>query len=456
VTDDLRYGDRLSTVLRAIRELGLLTSHSARSLGQFKARVTGAGLFMSQRDVRPKRFGNIGVLAAVIVTVFAGFLAFGIDVGYLLMIRTELQVAADAGALAGVGCLLESPGKARQAATGYAQLNMTRRANFVVEPGQDIALGKWDLDTAQFTPLADANAASANAVRVTCRLSEARNNAPGLIFGRLFGLNLVPLEATATARVTASRCGLVIGLDKFTMSGSSWIDSYASADGPYDPATASHNGDACSNTTIKMSGSSAIYGDAHPGPGCIVDSSSSIGVLGNEEPLQEPLVLPPVDPGDAAVNNNNLTIPLSDEGEEPLSGGEFNLSGGDHVQLSPGTYYFSKMTLSGGSSISIVGPTKIYVTGDVSLSGGSVANLTQLPINLQLYPMGSKCVISGGSQFHGAVYAPTAKVERSGDSDYYGMIVGRELVLSGGGGIHVDESLPMLTSAGSSRVYLVD
>jgi hypothetical protein len=101
--------------------------------------------------------------------------------------------------------------------------------------------------------------------------------------------------------------------------------------------------------------------------------------------------------------------------------------------------------------VRISGPTVIYVTGDCSLSGGSLANLTFLPKNLQWYPMGSKCAISGDSAFYGAVYGPTAKIERSGESDYYGSIIGGELVLSGSGGIHADESLDSQSLEGGPR-----
>ena len=117
------------------------------------------------------------------------------------------------------------------------------------------------------------------------------------------------------------------------------------------------------------------------------------------------------------------------------------MSGGDHADLPPGTYYFSKFTLSGGSWVVISGPTKIYTTSDFTLSGGSLANTTQIPANLQIYPMGAKCVISGGSDLYAVVFAPTAKVERSGESHYFGSIVGYELVLSGSGGVHADRHL---------------
>jgi hypothetical protein len=205
-----------------------------------------------------------------------------------------------------------------------------------------------------------------------------------------------------------------------------------------------------------MSGSSAIYGNGHPGKGKQVNSSSSIGVVGNTEPLETPLSFPPANPGNASTVNNNDSIPLSDDGIQPLrSSGEFKLSGGDGVSLPAGTYYFNKMSLSGGSTVRIHGPTKIFVVGDCSLSGGSVANVTTLPKNLKLFPMGSNCTISGDSAFFGAVYAPNAKVERSGSSDFYGSIIAGELVLSGSGGIHADLSLDDQSSDGGLRSVIL-
>jgi hypothetical protein len=223
------------------------------------------------------------------------------------------------------------------------------------------------------------------------------------------------------------------------------------------PGTAGENGHVCSNGEIKLSGSSAIYGNAHPGPGKQVVSSSSIGVTGSTDPLAEVLSFPPADPGNAPYINDNGRIPNSVGGAKPLSGSEFKLSGGDHVDLPPGTYYFSKMTLSGGSTVGISGKTVIYVTGDCSLSGGSLANQTFLPMNLELYPLGSKCVISGGSELYAVIYGPTAKVERSSDSGFYGSIVSYELVLSGSGGIHADESISSENlDSGPSRAVLVE
>ena len=408
-----------------------------------------------KKGKRLRRQGSIVILTALLLVVTIAFLAFCVDFGYLVVTESELQNAADAAATSGAKALSSGRTPAISAAKTWAAKNTAALQNVAITD-VDVEIGRWDDVTASFTVIPASSVQTPNAVRVTCRRTADRGNALKLFFAPLLGSSNADLSVSSTARIKSSRCGLIIGLAKVTMSGSSHTDSYRSENGAYNSATANQNGHVCSNGDITMSGSAAIYGNGHPGPGQKVKSSSSIGVSGNSDPLEQKLSFPPADPGNASSVNNNKSIPISDLGKQPLnSKGQFTLSGGDGVALPPGTYYFSSMTLSGGSIIRIGGPTKIFVTGNCSLSGGSVANLAFLPKNFELYPMGSTCTISGDSAFYGVVYGPTAKIDRSGDSDFYGSIVGGELVLSGSGGIHADESLDSQPTNGLRRATLV-
>ncbi len=411
-----------------------------------------------KRSTHKQRQGAITVLAAIFLVVVLAFLAFSIDFGYITVTASELQNAADAGALSGARALSQGRDAAIAAAQLWASKNLAAGKSVATIASEDVEIGVWDDTTAAFTVLAAGSSNTPNAVRLTCRRTSTRGNPLNLFFAPVVGTSSTDLVTTATARVKTSRCGLIIGLSGVSMSGGSHTDSYNAENGPYDAAAPQTNGHVCSNGDIAMSGSSAINGDAHPGNGYQVKSSSSIGVLGQTSPLSKSLTYSPTDPGDTATNNNNSSIPLSQNNKKALNSKlDFSLSGGDSVNLPPGKYYFNKMTLSGGSSIKISGPTEIFVNGEVSLSGGSIANLTMLPKNLQLFPMGSKCVISGDSQFYGVVYGPTAKVERSGDSDFHGAIIAGQLVLSGGGGIHADESLDsQLLKGGSQGAKLLE
>ena len=258
----------------------------------------------------------------------------------------------------------------------------------------------------------------------------------------MFGKDTTDATVTATAQVKPGGCGLFIGINKVTISGGSFTDSYDSGSGPYDPAAAGNQGHVCSDGSISLSGSSYVDGNALPGQGSTVSTSSSSYVTGSRNPRDEPLNLPPVDFGTSPFVNNNLNIPMSDGGANPLNGTKFGLSGGDHATLPPGTYYFSEFVLSGGSSITVTGPTVIYCTGKFVCSGGSIANTTMLPANLQVFCTGDKVDISGGSHFFGTVYAPSSKIVRSSGSGHvFGSLIGIELTLSGGGGAHADTAL---------------
>ncbi len=405
------------------------------------------------------RRGGVLVLTAVLLTVLLGFVSFTVDVGYIVLWRTKCQVAADGAALAAAQDLQKgssSPTTSRNTAIEVSGLNFPEG----IPNGtwaQDVVFGTWDIKLATFTPLSGAAESQANAVQVTCSRSADRSNALALFFAPVLGCQQTNTSASAIARIKPSRCGLINGLTSITMSGSSYTDSYQSANGSYGNQTPGNNGHVCSNGDITMSGSAAIHGDAHFGIGKRLVSSGSSRVTGTKNALTNALSYPAASPGDASWNNWNSHIPLSDRGKTPLnSNKEFTLSGNDGVTLPPGTYYFSKLSLSGSSSIRINGPTTIYVTGDVALSGGTFANSTFLPKNLQLFPMGSKCDLSGNSELYAAVYGPTTEIIRSGTADFYGAIVGSKVTMSGGGGIHADESLDIPTlNAASSRTVLV-
>jgi len=412
----------------------------------------GQAAATSRLRPRPRR-GAVLVLVAVLLIVLMAFLAFSIDLGYVAVAQAQLQTAADAGALAGARGLTNCcPSTALSEAQRAAQLNSVYHTAVSVDSSQDLVLGTWDSSSSTFTAVSAAQQSSANAIQVTCHLSSARGNALSLFFARALGVNTQDVTATAVAQSTHMQCGPFIGLDFVNISGGSYTDSYDSSSGSYSAHSAGQKGTVCSNATISLSGGlTVVHGDAHPGPGYSDTMTGGSSVTGSTAALTKAMVEPAVDPGDAATVNNNSHIPLSARGKQLLdSHGNFTLSGGDSVSLPPGTYYFATLTLSGGSPLTITGKTLIYVTGKVDTSGGSMDNTSQIPSNLQLYPMGTTCVLSGASQTYAVIYGPTADITRSGGtSDFFGTMVGKSLTLSGGGGLHADTAVSGVS--GSSR-----
>jgi Flp pilus assembly protein TadG len=404
-----------------------------------------------------RRRGNILVLSAFLLVVLLVLIALSADIGYMYSVKARLQNAADAGACAGAVATPEGSEAARAAAIEFAEKNQLYPGEFTVG-NADVELGTWDEATATFTKLEGLNEDGASVVRVVCRRTKAGGNEVPLFFGHLLGSDYTDIVATATARYKTSQCGMIIGLNGVSLSGSSYVDAYRADEGAYVPGSAGLDGHVCSNGDINVSVSAAIYGDAHPGPDHAVTDTSSIGVAGNTQPLKEELSFPAIDPGDAATNNDNDQIPNTPFGVPPITAsGDFSLFFPFRIDLPPGTYYFNNFSLTSGSTLGISGKTVIYTTGTFSVSGASIANDTYLPKNLEIYVMGSSVTISGLSNFYGNIYAPSAQVSRSGDADYFGSIVAGEIASSGTGGIHADKSLDFeFFDSGVQRAALVD
>jgi len=115
--------------------------------------------------------GQVFVLSAVIMTALIGMTALVLDVGSWFRAQRQLQATADAAALAGAQALPDSTQTASQWALSYANDN-----------GGGVAA-------------ADVTFNGSNQIGVV-----ARKQSPGF-FSRIFGINLVDVNAKAVARV---------------------------------------------------------------------------------------------------------------------------------------------------------------------------------------------------------------------------------------------------------------
>lgn len=141
------------------------------------------------RAHRVRRRGAVVVLAAVMMVVLLAMVAFAIDSGYMANTRTELQRAADAGAMAGAAALVQSNGAARNAAWEYVQMNRSG-SRTIARSDVTIDLGKWNKTSKTFT--VDNNSSSAVRVRIT-----QGNNS--VFFGRVLGRSSFTAYAEAVA-----------------------------------------------------------------------------------------------------------------------------------------------------------------------------------------------------------------------------------------------------------------
>lgn len=158
-----------------------------------------------------RRLGAILVLTAVMMVLMFAFLAVAVDLGYVMLIRTQAQSSADSGALAGTWELLNShfvtpPVTVETTETqAYASARTFAGGNLVgqVQPelaDADIVLGRLDLSNGQFTSMEDyPDQTRLNAVQVRVRRSTDINGEVPMFFARVVGVQTAPTKAVAMA-----------------------------------------------------------------------------------------------------------------------------------------------------------------------------------------------------------------------------------------------------------------
>jgi Flp pilus assembly protein TadG len=145
--------------------------------------------------------------AVIVVTAFSllailGFAGLAVDLGYLYVVKCELQRAADAGAMAGARAVYPFPldsatfplnplcAAALVQGRAIAQANLTDGASPTVGT---IQTGAWDWNTGQFTP-----GCAANPFTNTVALTTRRDNLPLFLMG-LLGFGPINLSASSIA-----------------------------------------------------------------------------------------------------------------------------------------------------------------------------------------------------------------------------------------------------------------
>ena len=173
-------------------------------------------------NIHSRRRGAIAVFTAFVLIGVLSMVAFGVDMGVIMVARADLQRAADAAAHAGAmqlaedGSTYQRISAAREAARDFVSHNevlhseVSASPNYLnADPDGDIVVGKMDFDNPS-GPLILGSPTEYDAVRVRVRRSSDQNGAVGLFFGRLLGRGSVELEATATAAISRNARGFRI------------------------------------------------------------------------------------------------------------------------------------------------------------------------------------------------------------------------------------------------------
>jgi hypothetical protein len=384
-----------------------------------------------------RRRGATALTVLIVLPVLFGMAALAIDVGFIYNLRAQMQNAVDSGALAGASALPDNETEGEARGVEYATKHHVGKEVLLPEETEAV-VGYWEHITRAFYPASSMDEdVYPNAVRVV-----GRKEGIGLFFARIFGIGATEVAREAVALSDSGRCRGIWGLVNTFGSGTIETDSYDSRLGPYGAGNMDQNGDICCNEDVAFNGSVTIRGDVMCGPGYTVDIGGGSGeIWGVVSQLPHQLEPPVVDPSEARFDNNNDTITLTDLGNDPWQGGGIRLSSDDNLALEPGTYYFEYVNMTGQSTITVTGPTMIYVDGDGKFGGGGIVNVTHDPANLMIYGTGEELKLAGGSGFYGAVVAPDSDLELVGTAEYFGTLIARTIDMAGTSIIHVDEAV---------------
>jgi hypothetical protein len=391
---------------------------------------------------RRRRPGVVLIYVSVFLVMLLAFVALAVDMGRVQSARTELGATADGSARASVWLVPTLNFTAAQdRAISLASRNKADGTSVTLDRTLDIEFGVWRRTTGTFTVLTGTARAGANAVRVTPRRTSGRGNPISLSFAAVLNRTTMDVQASAVAMIRGGYStqghGLgIVGINSISLNGTTTTDSYNATTGAYGAGTAHPGGSIASNGSISLVGTVDINGDARPGPdvGDTLSVNSNSDISGWRAPLDAELLYPPATLG--SYNNTPIAASLDKTGS-------FNVSGKQTVSIPGGTYYVQDLTLKSNQTISVQGPVKIYVNGNVDLTGSITVN-QGLPANFEIVVLGSGTVnLGGGSQLYAHVYAPLSDVTIHGTQDSFGLfgtVIGKTLSILGNSAIHYDES----------------
>ncbi len=262
--------------------------------------------------------------------------------------------------------------------------------------------------------------------------------------------------------------------------GSGTVDSYDGAVGLYDGGVTvpiTNEGSIGSNGIVDL-GQTDVLGNVEVGGNLIGQSNSSVsgtarlggnatamsgtvtgGITENILPAPQPCdcgaidVVTEVAEGASTNNNSDLNFSGDFHGSWAFNE-ELTITKGT-VTLNTGTYYFSKLNISGQGKIEVnasTGPVIVFLggnTGPFDIGGGGTINITGTNPSagdLRIYSdTTAEIKLHGNAGFAGVLFAPFATVTASGTVDNSGSIIAGTVNVNGNVGLHYDTNLPNIS-----------
>ena len=423
------------------------------------------------------RRGVATVFVAVSLVGLVGIVGLASDAGLVVLAENQLQVAADAAALAGAQYVATNISQARTAAvtTGGANLILKQAIQFNSNAANsatgDVVVGQFNQSTNVFTP----TLTSPNAVMATARRTTGSLSGPlPLVFGPIFGVQTVEVQRSAIAIVTTSAGG---GAGLLVLNPTASGALKLSGNGGVTIINGNVQVDSNNSTAVTGSGNANLTASAINVVGGDNFSGNS-GANGTLKTGAANMADPLSGLAEPTEGSNLGTVSLSGNSSKTLNPGYY--SGGisataqGKVTLNPGIYILdgAGLQITGNASIT-ASNVLIFVTGkgSVNLSGnGTVAISPPDPtVNnyagaatyqgiaiFQSASDSSGMAISGNSNMNisGAIYAPSAAMSLSGNGGTIGSeIIVNTATITGNGAVTINfnDAKPPT----STTVYLV-
>lgn len=158
---------------------------------------------MNKKTRRPRdRRGAILVLGMILLVGVFAFVALTVDIGYMAVVKTQLQGAADAAALGSAQDIPFGTSAVKTSAQNLAGKNRAAGQPVVLD-SSDVELGFYDFAAKQFV----VNPAAANAVRVTTRVQDQ-----ALFFAPIMGTAEFNQQATSIGMLNPRDIVFVVDL----------------------------------------------------------------------------------------------------------------------------------------------------------------------------------------------------------------------------------------------------
>jgi len=274
----------------------------------------------------------------------------------------------------------------------------------------------------------------------------------GYTFSNVTAAHTIAASFALTQQSTFSYA--LFGSKSVSMTGGSYTDSYVGSPGSVVMGQVK-NGDIGTNSllscAIQITGGAQVFGRAWDGTGgnpatgiCL----SAGTIYNNQEGALTAAIdmTPKAEPSPGASLG---ALSLANGVSKTLSAGSYhytsvNLTGGTTLTLNGAItlHIDGNLTISNGSKIVIAsGSATLYVNGQkIDITGGAIVNSTQDPRNLTVYGgSGLQTVsLSGGANLYGQIFAPAATITISGGQVTFGSLVGSAINMSNGAAVHFD------------------